>query len=46
MDIQTILTIVVVVGAVAFLIWKIKGKGGSCGSGCGCSSGEKKEEKK
>lgn len=46
MDMQTILTAVVVLGAVAFLIWKIKGKGGSCGSGCGCSSGEKKQGEK
>jgi len=42
MNIQTILTAAVVLAAVAFLIWKIKCKSGSCGSGCGCSSTEKK----
>ena len=46
MNIQTILTAMIVLGAVAFLIWKITGKGGSCGSGCGCSSTEKKEGEK
>ena len=46
MSIQTILTVAVVLAAVAFLIWKIKAKSGSCGGGCGCSSTDKKETEK
>ncbi len=45
MNLQSILAAVVVLGAIVFLV-KMKSKKGSCGSGCGCSSTEKKEEHK